>query len=398
MTMKIKSISSQKNLKNKTVLVRVDFNVPLKSGKIQDDFKIIQSLPTIKYLHAEGAKIVLVTHLGRPDGYDKTKSTRPLSGLLSKKLRLDIKFLPAKDLLSYWEDAGQMILRMKAGQVLLLENIRFFAGEDKNDKNLAKDLSGLADVFVLDGFAVSHREAASVSGVSKNLPTFAGLLLEKEIIGLNKVMIAPKKPMVAVLGGVKMETKIPVLKSLLPKATNILVGGGIFNNYLWAKGYSVGNSLVDKNFKKEALGYGKIAKVIFPIDVIVGLPNGKKARVVKIDKHFMVPAGESIFDIGPATIELFAKYIKKAQTLVWNGAMGYFEQHPYEFGTRAIGYLFAERSVGKAYGVVGGGETVEVLRSMDVISSIDLISTGGGAMLEYLSGKILPGVKVVLEK
>jgi phosphoglycerate kinase len=205
----------------------------------------------------------------------------------------------------------------------------------------------------------------------------------------------PKKPLVVVLGGAKMETKIPVLDSFIKKANNVLLGGGIVNTYLWATGHKVGDSLVDKKYKKEALKYCSNKKVILPIDVVVGKQNGTGARVISLKNKLKLVKGEAIFDVGPGTVRLFAKYIKNANTLVWNGALGYFEQHPYEYGTRAVARLLAARAKGRAFGVCGGGETVELLRDLELIDDIDLVSTGGGAMLEYLSGKKLPGVAAV---
>jgi len=280
------------------------------------------------------------------------------------------------------------------GAVVMLENIRFVKGEIENSEKLSKDLANLADIFVLDGFAVAHRSASSVSGVAKYLPAYAGLLLQEEIEGLDQVVKKPKKPLVAVLGGIKMETKIPVLKNLLSKANYILVGGGIVNTYLWAKGYKVGSSIVDKNFKKEILRYCSNKKVILPVDVIVGSSNGKKAQVIDV-KKLNLKKDVGIFDIGPKTIRLFAGYIKKSKTVVWNGAMGNFEQHPYEYGTHSVAHLVASVSKRKAFGVAGGGETVEALKKLHLLSDVDLASTGGGSMLEYLGGNKLPGLEVL---
>ncbi|MFA5061802.1 MAG: phosphoglycerate kinase [Patescibacteria group bacterium] len=388
------NIKDIKDFKNKTVLVRADFNVPIKNGRILDDFKIKKGTATIKYLLNKKAKVVLVSHLGRPSGYDKKLSLKPVKNLLEKFLRKKIKFLDVKD----WKKVQGDIVKLPSGDVTLLENIRFIKGEEENDKRVAKRLAGLADIFVLDGFAVSHRAAASVSGVAKYLPAYAGLLLTQELDGLAKVLTQPKHPLVVVLGGAKMETKIPVLKNLLSKADHILLGGGIVNTYLWAKGYKIGSSLIEKNFKREAKKYCSKHKVVMPVDVIVGNAKGKQARAIKIDKKFKVKNGQGIYDIGPETIKLFSKYIKSAQTLVWNGAVGYFEQHPYEYGTYSVARLMAARAKGKAFGVCGGGETVEVLRKLGLMSGIDLVSTGGGAMLEYLSGEKLPGVEVVKHK
>ncbi|OGH83646.1 MAG: phosphoglycerate kinase [Candidatus Magasanikbacteria bacterium RIFOXYA2_FULL_44_8] len=380
--MAIKSIYQAKNLKNKCVLVRVDFNVPIKNGTVVDTFKIQKSVPTIKYLLNKGAHIVLVSHLGRPTKFDKKLSLRPLVRPLQKLLGIEVCF---SDVAHF--DNSQYC------RVTLLENIRFYPGEEKNDPKFAKQLAGCADIFVLDGFAVAHRESASVSGVTKFLPTYAGLLLAAEIAGLSKIIDKPKKPFVVVLGGAKMETKIPVLKNLLSQADHILVGGGIANTYWWAKGKKIGDSLIDKDYKKEALLYGGNKKIILPVDVIVGPANGKKAKAVATDKLSLKP-GLGIYDVGPRTIHLFAQYIKGANTVVWNGALGRFEQKPYQYGTYSVARLMAARAKGKAFGVCGGGETVEVLQKLHLMDDVDLVSTGGGAMLEFLSGAKLPGLKI----
>ena len=400
--MRFKSIQQVKNLANKNVLLRVDFNVPLKGGKVLDNYKIKKSLATIKFLIEKRAKVILVSHLGRPDGVDKKLSLKPVASELGKFLQKEVKLLDVKKSSSVSNVGTRhnfvklkvQIEKLFPSAVVMLENIRFVSGEEKNSTQLAKELAGLADLFVLDGFAVAHRQTASVCGVSKYIPAYAGLLLEEEIEGLDRALKNPKKPFVVVLGGIKMETKIPVLKNLLNKANYILVGGGIFNTYLWAKGYKIGSSLVDKNLKKEALRYCSKRKVILPVDVVVGPKNGKLAKVIEV-KKLNLKKDMSIFDIGPKTIKLFSQYIKKSQTLIWNGAMGYFEQHPYEYGTYSIAHLVAARAKGKAFGITGGGETVEVLKKLHLIGDVDLASTGGGSMLEYLGGNKLPGLEVL---
>lgn len=391
--MKIKSIQQVKNLANKNVLVRVDFNVPIKGSKILDNYKIKRSLATIKFLVEKRAKVILISHLGRPEGVDKKLSLKPVADELGKFLQKKVKLLDVLDL----KKAKTQIDGLFPGDVVMLENIRFVKGESDNSEKFAKELASLAEVFVMDGFAVAHRQAASVTGLAKHIPAYAGLLLEEEIEGLNRSLQSPKKPFVVVLGGVKTETKIPVLKNLLKKANHILVGGGIFNTYLWAKGYKVGGSLVDKNLKKEVLQYCSNKKVILPVDVIVGTKDGKLARAVEIKKLNIKNKELAIFDIGPKTIKLFSHYIKKSQTLVWNGALGYFEQHPYEYGTYSVARLVSARAKGKAYGITGGGETIEVLKKLRLIGDIDLASTGGGSMLQYLSGKKLPGVESLMK-
>ncbi|MFA6376972.1 MAG: phosphoglycerate kinase, partial [Candidatus Paceibacterota bacterium] len=371
--MKIKTITSLKNIRGKTVLVRDDFNVPVFKGKVQEEYKIEKSLPTIAYLLREGAKVILVSHLGRPKGkYEKKYSLKPVADSLKDLLKTDIKFLADKKCdEGYWDKAKEAAKGMRESEVMLLENIRFFPGEEKNDKKLAKHLADLADAFVLDGFGVAHREASSVSGVAELTPSCAGILLEEEIKGLVKVLKNPKKPLVIVLAGVKIETKIPVLKKLLPLADHILIGGGVLNTYLAAQGRDVGTSLIDKDYFAEAKKYCANKKIVLPVDVIVGRVDGKKAKAVKLDNDFGVKENNfGIYDIGPQTIKLFSKYIKSAQTLVWNGAMGFFEKHPYEYGTYSMARLVAARSMGKSFGVSGGGETVEILRKLKLMEDV----------------------------
>ncbi|MEK7680440.1 MAG: phosphoglycerate kinase [Patescibacteria group bacterium] len=375
-------LSRAKNLHGKTVLVRADFNVPIKNLKVVENFKIKKTLPTLNYLLDHGVKqIIIVSHLGRPNGVERKLSLAPVAKELAKLLHKTVG-------LAFLEDK-------KTGRVTLLENIRFIKGEERNEASLAKKLAEMADIFVLDGFAVAHRDAASVTGVSKYLPSYAGLLLEEELNGLKKIMEKPKRPMVAIIGGAKIETKISVINSFLKIADHILVGGAMFNTILWARGLKVGDSLVDKNFKKEAIVLLKNKKIILPVDVIVGDAKGKKAMAVDVDKNFSIKKGDGIYDIGPKTIRLFSKFIKKAKTIVWNGAMGRFEEKTYRFGTFSMAHLVASRSKGRAYGVCGGGETVEVLQNLGLMGQVDLVSTGGGAMIEFLSGKKLPGLKAL---
>ena len=394
--MSLNSLSSLKHLKGRRVLVRADFNVPVKNGRVTDNYKLTASLPTIRRLLKFGARIILVSHLGRPEKFDTKFSLKPVSVALEKLLGQKIYFLPVKKTDHYFNSASQAVARLKPGEILMLDNCRFWPGEEKNNPALARQLAALADIFVLDGFAVAHRDAASVSGVAKYLPAYAGLLMEKEVTGLSRATEKPQKPLVVILGGIKMETKIPVLKNLLAKADYVLVGGGISNTYLWAKGWPVGASAIDKKHKKDILKYAANKKIIWPVDVIIGDAKGRGARAVPVETDFaVIGKTDSIFDIGPQTIKLFAKFIKTARTIVWNGALGYFEQKPYQYGTYAVARLIAARSQGPAFSICGGGETVEVLTDLGLASDIDLVSTGGGAMLEFLSGKILPGVKAV---
>ncbi|MFA5127424.1 MAG: phosphoglycerate kinase [Patescibacteria group bacterium] len=401
--MKINTLDRAKKLSGKRVLVRADFNVPIKNGKIQETYKIEQGLPTINFLVQAGAKVIIMSHLGRPNGPDKTLSLKPVAKSLEKLFGKKINFfsvgdkeINGKKLLDKFVDK---IKSLPNGSVTLLENIRFIKGEEKNDSKVAKALASLGEIFVLDGFAVAHRDSASVSGVAKYLPSYAGLLMEKELSGLSRLTDKPKRPFAAVIGGAKMETKIPLIKKLLPKVDCILLGGGIVNTCLWAKGYKVGGSLIEKKYKKEALAYLKNRKIIMPVDVVIGDARGKKVYTAKIDNKFKISDKNlAIYDIGPETITRYAKILKNAETLAWNGALGMFEQSPYHWGSYSIARIFAARAKGKEFGVAGGGETVEIVKKLKLTEEIDLVSTGGGAMLEFLSGKILPGAKAVAKK
>jgi len=401
--MAIKSIKQLRNLTGKRVLVRVDFNVPIERKKILDDTRLLASLPTIEFLIKNKAKIILISHLGRPDGkIVRSLKMDAIAAHLGKLLKRKVKKLETGNFKfnqkrrNYFE---KQIDKMHPGQVVMLDNIRFSSDEEKNTGTLAKEISEFGDIFVMDGFSVAHRASASVVGIAEHLPAYAGLLLREEIKGLERVTKFPKKPFVAIMGGIKVATKAPVIKNLLPKVSYILIGGGILNTYLYARGYKVGDSIVDKGYKSDVLKFGGDRKVILPVDVIVGTKDGKSFRLVDLKKkpHQVCKKGEAIFDIGPQSICLFSSYIKKAQTIVWNGAMGYFEQEPYNIGTFSVARSVASRSKGKAFGVIGGGETIQAMEDVQMSEYMDLISTGGGALLEFLSGKNLPGV-VALKK
>ncbi len=395
-------ITQAKNLKGKVVLVRVDFNVPIEKKKVLDDTRLIASLPTIEYLIEKGAKIVLMTHIGRPRGkVVASLKVDPVIKRLSEMLGKKVKKLETGN----WKLSDRKKLAivkkiesLRPGQVAMMENTRFSPDEKKNTGTLSQELAAIADIFVQECFAVAHRSSASIVGVGElSMEPYAGMLLIKEVKGLSKVLKKPKHPFVAVLGGAKVETKIPVMKNLLEVADTILIGGGLINTYLFATGYGIGVSLVDKNFAKEALKYCGKKQVIKPIDLLVGTLNGKSVRVVDIKRtpHDICKKDEGIYDIGPKTIRLFAEYIKASQTLVWNGAMGYFEQAPYDVGTLSIARLVASRSKGQAYGVIGGGETLQAMEMVGMTDDIDLVSTGGGAMLEFLAGETLPGIAAI---
>ena len=388
----LKILSEIQNFKGKRVLVRVDFNVPLKNKKVLDYARLTASLPTLKYLQKKGAKVIVVAHIGRPEGKVVPElSIAPIAKRLEKLLQKKVLVV------ANWTESKnkKKLENLKNGEVLMLENIRFFPGEEKNDPVFAKELASLADIFVLDGFAVAHRAAASVSGIAKYVLSYAGFLLEKEITQLDMILSKPKKPFVAIIGGAKIETKFPVVKNILKIASTVLVGGAIVNDYWKAKGYGVGESLVSSQVKKNSFAAFSKKQVILPVDVVVGDRVGKKIRVVEIQKkaHEICGSNEAILDIGPETIALFSKHLSKAKTVVWNGAMGYFEVQVYAVGTFEIARRIAAQKTN--FTLIGGGETLEIMSLLKISSKNYVISTGGGAMLEYLSHRKLPGVQVV---
>lgn len=386
--MKIKSIKDYKgSLKGKKVLLRTDLNVPIAEGRVGDDYKLERQMPTLNYLLQKGAKVIIMSHLGRPDPAKREAkySLRPVGEWLQKELGKN-KVLIAKDSIGY--DSATKTANLHAGQALLLENLRYEAGEKSNSKVLARQYAKLADVYVNNAFAVSHRTEASVVAVKSFLPAYAGFLLENELRHLERI-IRPKQPFVAVLGGAKLKTKMPLIKQLLPKADHVLLGGGLANTLLKARGFEVGKSLCDPDSLDLAAKL-RDKKIILPVDAVVSRKNdGWQPRAVKIAD---VQKDEYIFDIGPQSIKLYSRFIKEAATIVWNGPLGMFEDKRFKHGTMAIAQLIAARSTGRAFGAAGGGETVEALRATKMMDRMDWVSTGGGAMLSYLSGQKLPGL------
>lgn len=396
--MKIKSVRSIKNLQGKTVLLRVDFNVPIKDKKVREDYKIKMSLPTIEYLLRKGARVVAMSHLGSPKGkINSDLSLAPIAKSLQKLLasrayKRKIKF--ASGVIG--DEVSKEVKDLKNGELILLENLRFEIGEEKNESAFAKKLASLGDIYVNDAFAVSHRDQASVSAIKKYLPSYAGLLLEDEVLALSKI-IKPKQPLIAIMGGAKVDTKAPLIEKMYKKAEFVLIGGALANNFFKALGYEVGASLVDDAslvFAKKFIKRGRLdQKIILPCDVVVVSAGRIIAKSVdNLSKK------DRIVDIGPKTIEMFAPIIKQAATIVWNGPMGCFEEKSSAFGTMAIGRIIAARSRGVAWGVVGGGETVEAIELTKMSQYIDWISTAGGAMLAYLGGEKMPGLTKIVSK
>jgi len=379
------------------VLLRADFNVPMEHGKIVDDFKIKQVLPTIDLLLKQKCRIVIATHFGRPDGDRAFKfSVKPMYEYLDEhyyKRKISVKFVKSE----INADIAQQIYLDKA-EIIVLENLRFDNREEQDSKPFAKLLAKMADVYVNDAFAVSHRKAASVSAIAKELPVFAGLNFVSEIENLTKALKA-EKPAIALLGGVKLETKLVLLKTFLEKYNFVLTGGGIAISLLNAAGYFVGSSISEKEYLNRLKPLLKKNKLILPIDVVVADKATKNnARVVRIGKDKIICAkNEEILDIGPETIKLYCQKIASAKTIVWNGPVGFFENKKFSHGTLTLAKAIGARASGKAFGIAGGGETLAAIEQSRMGRYYDFLSTGGGAMMEFLAGKELPGVKPLMK-
>ncbi len=381
------------DVKGKRVLVRVDFNVPVKEGVVGDDTRIRAALPTLNYLLENGAALILCSHLGRPKGSpDPQYSLRPVADHLAGLLGKPVAF--AEDCIG--PRADEAVEALKPGDVLILENTRFHAGETKNDPEMAKQLASLADLYVNDAFGSAHRAHSSTEGVAKFLPAVAGFLLEKEIKYLGQAVADPEKPFVAILGGAKISDKIGVIKNLLVKADSILIGGGMANTFFKAEGYPVADSLVEDEAletAKEILAQAG-AKFRLPVDVVIA-DKFEADAAQKIMATGPIPDGWRILDIGPETVAHFAKIIGEAKTVVWNGPMGVFEFPAFAKGTFAIAQAAAESG---AVTIVGGGESVAAVKQSGLADKITHISTGGGASLEMLEGLTLPGVAALQDK
>ncbi|NPA31156.1 MAG: phosphoglycerate kinase [Chloroflexi bacterium] len=382
------------DVEGRTVLVRVDFNVPIQDGRVADDTRIRATLPTLNYLLEHDAALVLASHLGRPKGKpDPAYSLRPVVEPLAALLGREVQFAtdPAGP------DARAKAAALRPGQVLLLENTRFDPGETRNDPEFARRLASLGQIFVNDAFGTAHRLHASTVGVARYLPAVAGFLLAKEVETITRLLEAPARPLVTILGGAKISDKIKVLHNLLPRADRLLIGGGMANTFLAAQGYRLGSSLVETPARETALvlldTYGD--KIVLPVDLIVADRMAPDAQIRRVTVQDGVPDGWMALDIGPETVERFAPFIREAGSIIWNGPLGVFEIPPFDRGTIAIAHLVAESP---GFSLVGGGDSVAALRQAGLADRIDHISTGGGATLKLLAGEPLPAVEVLEDK
>ncbi len=386
------------NWTGKTAVVRCDFNVPMKDGAITDDTRIVASLPTIQYLHQQGAKVILMSHLGRPKGEPKPEfSLKPVAERLSQYLETEVHFL-ASDLVV--DDAVRdQVAKLSAGEIALLQNVRYREEETKNDPDFAKDLAELGDVFVQDAFGTAHRAHASTTGIASYIPAVSGFLIEKELKFLGQAVNDPERPFAAIMGGAKVGDKIPVITNLLNKVDILIIGGGMVYTFLKAQGYSIGTSLLDEEGLKlvpEILKKAeeKGVQILLPVDTVAADSFSEDAAYDNYDAD-KIPEDRMGLDIGPKTIQLFTENLKKAKTIVWNGPMGVFEMAPFAVGTKAIAECLAESD---ATTIIGGGDSAAAVQQFGLGDKMTHISTGGGASLEFLEGKELPGIAILNDK
>ena len=385
------------DVKGKRVFCRVDFNVPMQDGKITDETRIRAALPTIQYLIDQGAKVILASHLGRPKGkvVEELRLT-PVAKRLSELLGKEVDKADE----AYGETVKAKVEQMKEGDVLLLENVRFYPGEEKNDPELAKAFAELADIYVNDAFGTAHRAHASTEGVAHYLPAVSGFLMEKELDVLGNALSNPQRPFTAIIGGAKVKDKIGVIENLLEKVDNLIIGGGLAYTFVKAQGHEIGKSLLEEDKIELAKGFIEKAKekgvnFYMPVDAVVAdeFSENANTKVVSIEE---IPADWQALDTGPNPAELYATVIKESALVIWNGPMGVFEMDKFAGGTKAVAEALAEAE--DTYSVIGGGDSAAAVEKFGLADRMSHISTGGGASLEFMEGKALPGVVVLKDK
>jgi phosphoglycerate kinase len=388
----MRSILNQRNLKNKKILLRLDLNVPFENGKISDTTRIDKILPTLRFLIEQKTKIIILSHVGRPKGkIVKRLSLKPICEVLKKKLNLSVKLISK----NIYEIKNKDFFEKFDEEILILENIRFYIEEEKNDHKFARHLASLGDIYVNDAFSCSHRPHASVYQISKYLPSYSGLQLDLEVAALNKITTEITKPISCIIGGSKISTKIDIIKNLIPKFDNIIIVGGMANNFIEYFGNNIGKSIKERNCHEivdEIISLSKKneCKIIYPDDVLVskylnGSPVNKELDQILTD--------DMILDIGPKTINKIIDIIDNSKTILWNGPAGYFENPNFANGSIKIAKKIVENNKSsKIFSVVGGGDTVSLLNSLKIVGNFNFVSTAGGAFLEYLEGKELPGI------
>jgi phosphoglycerate kinase len=388
----LKASITSVDVAGKRVLVREDLNVPMSKGFISDDARIRAAVPTLQHLAQRGALVIVMSHLGRPKGVDPQLSLRPVSVRLAELLKLEVQF--ADDCVG--ERARSAVAKLAASQVLLLENVRFHPEDEANDPGFAHQLASLGEIFVNDAFAASHRAHASVVGVAAYLPAFAGELMEDELYALHQALDSPRRPMLAVVGGAKVSSKVEVLEHLLGKVDVLLIGGAMANTFFKARGWPTGNGMVEDSALEEARRVAEMAgdKLVLPVDLVCArrMEAGEPHCVMDADA---VEAGWMALDIGPKTVALFGQRLRGAGAVVWNGPMGVSEIKDFSEGTKAVGEAIATCG---GYTLVGGGDTVAAVDSLGLAGRFSHVSTGGGATLEYLEGKELPGIAILKEQ
>lgn len=386
------------NVKNKTVLIRLDLNVPIQNGQISDTTRLERSLETLQYLKTQGAKTIITAHLGRPKGVEAEHSLKPVCDKLSQLLGSTIHFCPH----TIGQEATHAASTLKSGEFLMLENLRFHKEEEKNDPHFAKSLASLAEIYVNDAFSVSHRAHASVEGITHYLPATAGFLMANELQALEKALSTPTRPVMAIVGGSKVSTKVDLLQNLITKVDVLVIGGGMANTFLLAQGKDIAASFCDRESTGTAQEILKAAEgsgchILLPIDGVVAekLEEGVHSQTCSVSS---VPAGTMILDIGSKSVQRIKDALQNSKTVVWNGPLGVFETKPFDQGTNAVAQAIAQATRnGQIVSIAGGGDTVSALNQAGVSDDFSYVSTAGGAFLEWMEGKTLPGV-AALEK